>query len=618
MRAKKRHSFLAIVLILVVGIPGSIGIFVAQAKAVVDQSGIRNQQQATTSTQQPPAVPSSTSTNLPLSAIPSLSAPGVLYAYIQAPSGTLSAPYVILKAFSSRPRGEAISIRGFVNAQEFICPGASCVLYLEGSSRFVFRAYSDDGRVSDEVIASVSVTRTQDGFVVTIDSVNQFTTFRNACANVWGVFDEENVTWDDFVQFPSDLNTKKTLHTLATQLLLKGIVDASDCPMGGLSLDLQWPTACGLERAEDEMLEWQNLYDEYIWLASRDEGFPPKILKTLIEVETQFWPGNARFYLDEYGLGQMNQLGVDVLLRRDQTLYQQVCPAVLADCSRPYTSLEPAQQAMIRGAVVKLTDATCPDCEFGFDLNIAKQSVSIIAQVLVANCQVVDTILSQAIVPDEDVDAATATAAVATIQAGGENPSTEYEDLWRYTLLSYHSGPSCFQEAVIAARKDKLDINWENVSEKLECRGGEDYVNGFMDTLFAFDRYRYQFTDADVVLPVSTLVPTNTPVATLTPFISTASVRVEVFMDRNGNQSPDEGEWIDAMTVQLTTSTNAQLRQRTVNGVTVFDMTGFTPGIGIEVSLPGLYRSQTFVLPEEGERLVIFMFEQPALPTSLP
>jgi hypothetical protein len=164
MRAKKRHSFLAIVLILVVGIPGSIGIFVAQAKAVVDQSGIRNQQQAatvtvtTTSTQQPPAVPSSTSTNLPLSAIPSLSAPGVLYAYIQAPSGTLSAPYVILKAFSSRPRGEAISIRGFVNAQEFICPGASCVLYLEGSSRFVFRAYSDDGRVSDEVIASVSVT----------------------------------------------------------------------------------------------------------------------------------------------------------------------------------------------------------------------------------------------------------------------------------------------------------------------------------------------------------------------------------------------------------------------------------------------------------------------------
>jgi hypothetical protein len=163
----------------------------------------------------------------------------------------------------------------------------------------------------------------------------------------------------------------------------------------------------------------------------------------------------------------MNQLGVDVLLRRDQTLYQQVCPAVLADCSRPYTSLEPAQQAMIRGAVVKLTDATCPDCEFGFDLNIAKQSVSIIAQVLVANCQVVDTILSQAIVPDEDVDAATATAAVATIQAGGENPSTEYEDLWRYTLLSYHSGPSCFQEAVIAARKDKLDRNWNAGAAKI-------------------------------------------------------------------------------------------------------------------------------------------------------
>jgi hypothetical protein len=624
MRAKKRHSFLAIVLILVVGIPGSIGIFVAQAKAVVDQSGIRNQQQAATATftaaatQQPPALPSSTSTNLPLSAIPSLSAPGVLYAYIQAPSGTLSSPYVILKAFSSRPRGEAISIRGFVNSQEFICPGASCVLYLEASSRFVFRAYSDDGRVSEEVIASVSVTQTQNGYMVTIDSVNQFTTFRNACANIWGVFDEENLTWDDFVQFPSDLNTKKTLHTLATQLLLKGIVDASDCPMGGLGVGLNWPTACGLERAESKMLEWQNQYDEYIWLASRDEGFPPKILKTLIEIETQFWPGNSRFYLDEFGLGQMNQLGVDVLLRRDPTLYLQVCPQVLADCSHPYTSLAPAQQAMIRGAVVKLTDATCADCEFGFDLNIAKQSVSLIAQGLVANCQVVDTILSSAIVPDEDVDAATATAAVATVQAGGENPDRSYEDLWRYTLLSYHSGPSCFQEAVIATRKAKQEINWENISDNLECRGGEDYVNGFMDTLFAFDQYRYQFTDADVVLPVSTLVPTNTAVPSPTPFISTATVRVEVFIDRNGNQTPEEGEWIDAMTVQLSTTTNVQLRQRTVNGITVFDMTGYTPGIGIEVSLPGLYRSQTFVLPEEGETVVTFIFEQPALPTSLP
>ncbi|HSJ85678.1 MAG TPA: hypothetical protein VK909_00600 [Anaerolineales bacterium] len=622
MRAKKRQSFLAILLILGIGIPGFIGIFAVQVKAVADQSGLA-QQAATLSpsatfTQPPASIPSSTSTTSPLGGLATLTGPATLYAYIQAPSGPIASPYVILKAFSSVPRDETITIRGIINSSEFVCPSSSCVLYLQTSSRFDFRAYSDRGEVSQEVIASVSVTQTQTGYLVSVDSVNQFTTFRNACANIWGVSDQEGVTWDDFVQSPAELNTKKTLHTLATQLLLNGIVDASSCPSGGLSLGLNWPTACGLEKAESKMLEWQNQYDEYIWLASRDTGFPPKILKTFIEIESQFWPGNSRFFLDEYGLGQINQLGVDVLLRQDPTLYNQVCPGVLADCSHPYVSLAPAEQAMIRGAVVKMFDATCADCENGLDLNKAKQSISLLAQVMVANCQQVDNILGAVVVTDEDVAAATATAVAATIAAGGQDPENRYEDLWRFTLLTYHSGSSCFQRAVVAAEKDNHVVNWDNVSQKLKCKGGEDYVNGFMDTLKAFDFYRYQFTNTDVTIAAPTIVPTITIAPSATPFVSTATVKVQVFMDRNGNKSPDEGEWIDAMSVLLTTSSNDQITQRTENGITVFDMTGYTPGIGINVSLPGLYRSQTFVLPAQGETVVTFMFEQPVLPTSLP
>jgi hypothetical protein len=41
------------------------------------------------------------------------------------------------------------------------------------------------------------------------------------------------------------INTTKTLHTLTTELILKGIVDTQDCPAGGLNLSLNWPTACG-------------------------------------------------------------------------------------------------------------------------------------------------------------------------------------------------------------------------------------------------------------------------------------------------------------------------------------------------------------------------------------
>jgi hypothetical protein len=366
------------------------------------------------------------------------------------------------------------------------------------------------------------------------------------------------------------------------------------------------------------MIEWQNQYDDYIWLVSRDDGIPPKILKTLLEIESQFWPGNQRFYLDEIGLGQVNQLGMDVLLRRDPALYQKFCATVLSDCTRPYLSLEPTQQAMIRGAVVSSMDATCPTCPNGLDLSKAKESVLLIGKLLEANCQQVEAILSQAIIPDPDADAATATAVVATVAAGGGTGSTTYEDLWRFTLSSYHNGSSCLQDAIQTVRKAKLPVTWENVSQELTCRGGADYVDGFMSNLFSFDLYLYEPSDADILITQATIVSTRTPVPTPTVFISSAQVRVEVFMDRNANNTPEEGEWIDAMTVLLTTSTNQQITQRTQNGIAIFDMSGFTPGIGITVSLPGLYRSQSFELPEQGEVTVTFMFEQPPLPTVLP
>jgi hypothetical protein len=230
----------------------------------------------------------------------------------------------------------------------------------------------------------------------------------------------------------------------------------------------------------------------------------------------------------------------------------------------------------------------------------------------------VESILDQVILPDPDADAATATAAVATLAAGGSTGGTTYEDLWRFTLSSYHNGSSCLQDAITTVRKAHLPITWENVSEQLTCRGGADYVDGFMANLFSFDLYLYEPSDADILITQATIVPTRTPVPTPTVFISSAQVRVQVFMDRNANNTPDEGEWIDAMTVLLTTSANQQITQRTQNGIAIFDMSGYTPGLGITVSLPGLYRSESFELPEQGEVTVTFMFEQPPLPTVLP
>ena len=612
---------------IAIGLPGFIGILAVRAQANANQpEAVISRLQAAntwtpTFTQTNPAPATLTSTGLPVLNLtaPPIASSLTLYAFIRAPSGTVPRPYVILTAFASIPRSGSVSISGFAGPQEFVCPATPCVLYLQpGSTRFIFRAFSDIGETSEEVIATVGVSQVESGYLVTIESVSQFTVFTDSCSQVWGIENEQVVSWDDFVQFPYQINTKKTLHYLATQLLLTGIVDASDCPAGGLSIGLDWPTACGLERATSKMIEWQNQYDDYIWLVSRDDGIPPKILKTLLEVESQFWPGNQRFFLDEYGLGQVSQLGMDVLLRRDPAFYQKFCPTVLSDCTRPYLSLEPTQQAMVRGAVLSAMDTTCPTCPNGLDLNKAKETVLIIGKLLEANCQQVQAILNQVILPDPDADAATATAAAATLAAGGSTGGTTYEDLWRFTLSSYHNGSSCLQDAITTVRKAHLPITWENVSEQLNCRGGADYVEGFMSNLFAFDLYLYEPSDADILIIQATIVPTRTPVPTPTLFISSAQVRVQVFMDRNANNTPEEGEWIDAMTVLLTTSTNQQITQRTQNGIAIFDMSGHRPGIIITVSLPGLYRSESFELPEEGEVTVTFMFEQPPLPTVLP
>lgn len=647
MQTKKRRSFPSFLVILGIALPGFIGILVVQAKVGAGEVGRLQAalQAAGTSTstatlvQVPSPLLDGTSTGLPpLPSTPSVATTTNLYAFVQAPNGTVPEPYVILTAFAALPKTVTVTIRGFINSDEFICTQIPCQIKLPGSSRLVFTAYADTGETSETVIASVSVTRTADGYLVTIDSISQFNLFSNACSIAWGVSDQANVTWDDFVQFPYQIHTKKTLHTLATHLLINGIVNANDCPYGGLSVGLNYPTTCGLERATPAMIAWQNQFDDQIWLASKNQGIPPKILKTLIEVESQFWPGNARFLLDEFGLGQINQLGVDVLLRKDPSLYQSVCQGI-SDCLRPYQSLSPQQQAMIRGAVVSQMDATCADCPNRIDLNKARDSISLIARLFKANCQQVDYILNLAVPVDTDVEAATATAAAetqdklhrwltgtdkarataaaATLVAMGSTENTTYEDLWRFTFLSYHSGLTCFQDAVLATKKAQVPVTWENLQDRLKCKGAADYVNGFMGNLFSFDNYLLE-SPVSTTVAAPTIIPTRTPISTPTVYISTAKVRVQVFIDRNGNKTPDAGEWVDAMTVQLETSTNQRLTQRTQNGITVFDMTGYTPGIVVTVSLPGLYRSETITLPQQGEVTVTFMFEQPPVPTVIP
>jgi hypothetical protein len=549
-----------------------------------------------TSTVSPPAVVSSPT--VPVDIPPAtLLPPSDLYVFIQAPEGPVEAPFVTLLAFQSVP-DVSIEIKGTLDARGFICEGSPCSVPVPTSSVIIFRASSSTGATSDEIYATVRVELRTDGYYVFLDTLSQFSPFSDSCLRFWRFQNDTNPAWADFVQFPYQINTDKTLHYLVTRLILNGVVDVNGCPAGGLSIGLDWPTGCGLERARDTMTAWQNQYDEYIWLASKDYGIPPKILKTLIEVESQFWPGNERYYLDEIGLGQLNQLGVDVLLRRNPTLYQQVCSAVLDDCAMPYSLMSPQNQAMIRGAYVNSFSSLCPGCQYGLDLNKAKQSIPFIAQVLHANCETVKVITDSRRESDYIEDM--------------EDP---YSSFWRFTLLAYHSGVSCFEQA-IKGTPNGLSLDWENVAENIECAGGRDYVDGVWGNLLSFDQYLYSSTRREIgqVTPVFAATPTPFPTAVR----SSAQTVVQAFLDSNQNGIADEGEGLENITVLLQSVDGTEVSGITENGQVTLPLAEFQIDSEVTVSLPGYFRTQKIIVPAQGMVSVMFIFSQPTLPTVIP
>ncbi|MBU1662055.1 MAG: hypothetical protein KKD28_11360, partial [Chloroflexi bacterium] len=244
---------------------------------------------------------------------------------------------------------------------------------------------------------------------------------------------------------------------LAGRLIAQGIVDASECPGGGLE-ENGYANTCGLETARPEVDEWQNRFDAQIVEAAQSTGIPAQLMKNLFAQESQFWPG-AFNDAEEYGLGQLTEMGADTVLLWNTAFYNQFCPLVLDIniCQAGYAQLEEENQAILRGALAIEVSADCPDCPAGIDLNHAGFSVGLFAQTLKANCQQAGQIITN---------------------ASGKTPGavSSYEDLWRFTLVNYHAGPGCLSNAINEVSSQTP--TWEDVSAELatECPGVEEYV----------------------------------------------------------------------------------------------------------------------------------------------
>lgn len=536
-------------------------------------------------------------TNTPVPAnIPSDITKARLEAFIRVPPGIVEKPYVILSGYQSYPAEPGnISLSGMVRDKSFYCASSPCSVEFSESGTIQFRAKNSKGDLSEEKQASILITKLTDGYSVTVLTLGQFVIFSDACATIWTINDETPPAWSYFPQDPGLLNTEKTLHNLAAKLITSGIVDTKNCPNGGWENNA--PNACGLTSVKDQMTYWQNRYDYNIWLTGRNEHIPPVILKTLIEVESQFWPISQRLFLDELGLGQVNQLGIDVLLRTNPEIYRMVCSNSLFRCDQPYTGLSALERALIRGTLVQSLDATCPSCLYGMDLNKASQSISLIGKVLYANCVQTNEILML------------------------NNADASYEDRWKFTLVSYHSGFGCLQNAIARSvqKLDEIDpqslniLDWKMVSNNLDCSGSSFYVDKFWGSLASFNN---NLAKPAYAAPVQPQNQSTGP--TPTPFISQSRIVVKLFVDKNGDGIQQTGETLDNVQVNLELENGNSYTELSKNGLAIFDLQGVSIGVAGKVNLPGLYRSASVTVQPSGNTQIVFVFTKPVLPTRLP
>ena len=91
-------------------------------------------------------------------------------------------------------------------------------------------------------------------------------------------------------------------------------------------------------------------------------------------------------------------------------------------CELGFGNLGEFEQNLLRGALVKKVNASCPDCSSGIDLTEASYSVKVFAEGMLANCEQVGRIITN-------------------LTDFNPGQVSSYEDLWRFTLVNYNAGP---------------------------------------------------------------------------------------------------------------------------------------------------------------------------------
>ena len=420
-----------------------------------------------------------------------------------------------------------IRIQGTINHEPFSCAGDVCSIPISPTGpngvEVEFWADSSFGDASEVFTALVRImpwgnfmapegpVGDQQLWYVDVISDQWRGTQPASCTETWQVFPDLGgpSPWLLTPQQPEDLYTTVSFYYLAGMLINSGEVDASLCPNEGMETDIT-ANSCGVQAAYEKVVEWQNRFDEEIFITTLDTGVPAQLLKNVFSRESQFWPGIYSTY-QEAGLGQLTENGADTVLLWNPSFFSQFCPLVLGQdrCDLGFGNIKSDEQAMLRGALVQKVNSTCPECPVGIDLSQANFSVHIFAEGLIANCEQVGKIIRN---------------------VTGNDPGkvSSYEDLWRFTLANYNAGSGCLGDAITQAIRRSPVLDWDLVSSFLSagCMGAIDYVEDISIVQSGLEPTPTSWVQFGTPNPLATLpaTPQLTPGSTNTTPLPTSRV----------------------------------------------------------------------------------------------
>lgn len=382
-------------------------------------------------------------------------------------------PHLLITGAEPLPNEEITAIQGKLNGIPFFCEGKTCEIPLrptppEGVT-VEFWANSSFGDSSDHyqgrvrlLSSSKKSSNLPDGWNVDLISERWEEGAIIGCAQEWQVFPPPGALplWLSNPSESAALVTQEPLAYLAGKLISNYLADASSCPGGGL-LSNGYASPCGLSEIQHEVIQWQNSFDPLIIANAQKNGIPSGLIKRIFIQESQFWPETLDYYYQEFGFGHLTELGADAALLWNQEFFTDFCPLIIDQsyCRFGYVNLDPYYQSLLRGAFLAQIRFNQYSISPDLDPHRVDKNINYFSQTILGNCHQVGKMLTE---------------------VTGQKPgiTTSYEDLWKFTLVSYNAGAGCLANAIENAADDGRSLNWEEIAAGLAdyCPPAVDYV----------------------------------------------------------------------------------------------------------------------------------------------